>query len=131
MEQVAAAALPVIVGLILLAGYVKGLPLFDLFLSGAKEGLQTSLKLLPTLIGLIVAVTMLRASGLLELLCGLLGPAAEAMGVSPQLLPLAQLRPLSGSGASAYTFDLLKQFGPDSETGRIASVLTSSTETTF
>ena len=82
MEQVAAAALPVIVGLILLAGYVKGLPLFDLFLSGAKEGLQTSLKLLPTLIGLIVAVTMLRASGLLELLCGLLGPAAEAMGLS-------------------------------------------------
>ena len=131
MEQVAAAALPVIVGLILLAGYVKGLPLFDLFLSGAKEGLQTSLKLLPTLIGLIVAVTMLRASGLLELLCGLLGPAAEAMGVSPQLLPLALLRPVSGSGASAYTLDLLKQFGPDSETGRIASVLTSSTETTF
>ena len=128
MEQVAAAALPVIVGLILLAGYVKGLPLFDLFLSGAKEGLQTSLKLLPTLIGLIVAVTMLRASGLLELLCGLLGPA---MGVSPQLLPLALLRPVSGSGASAYTLDLLKQFGPDSETGRIASVLTSSTETTF
>ena len=124
MEQVAAAALPVIVGLILLAGYVKGLPLFDLFLSGAKEGLQTSLKLLPTLIGLIVAVTMLRASGLLELLCGLLGPAAEAMGVSPQLLPLALLRPVSGSGASAYTLDLLKQFGPDSETGRIASVLT-------
>ena len=120
-----------IVGLILLAGYVKGLPLFDLFLSGAKEGLQTSLKLLPTLIGLIVAVTMLRASGLLELLCGLLGPAAEAMGVSPQLLPLALLRPVSGSGASAYTLDLLKQFGPDSETGRIASVLTSSTETTF
>lgn len=131
MEQVAAAALPVIVGLILLAGYVKGLPLFDLFLSGAKEGLQTSLKLLPTLIGLIVAVTMLRASGLLELLCGLLSPAAEAIGVSPQLLPLALLRPVSGSGASAYTLDLLKQFGPDSETGRIASVLTSSTETTF
>ena len=131
MEQIAAAALPVIVGLILLAGYVKGLPLFELFLSGAKEGLETSLKLLPTLIGLIVAVTMLRASGLLELLCGLLAPAAEALDVSPELLPLALLRPISGSGASAYTLDLLHQFGPDSETGRIASVLASSTETTF
>lgn len=131
MEQVGAAALPVMVGLILLFGYARGVPVFDAFLTGAREGLRTSLKLLPTLVGLIVAVTMLRASGLLELLCALLGPAAAAVGVSPELLPLALLRPISGSGASAYTLDLLRQFGPDSETGRMASVLSSSTETTF
>lgn len=131
MAEVGAAALPVMVGLILLFGFVKGVAVFDVFLAGAKEGLQTSMKLLPTLVGLIIAVTMVRSSGLLEILCGLLHPAADWLGISPQLLPLALLRPISGSGASAYTLDLLKQFGPDSETGKIASVLSSSTETTF
>ena len=128
MAEVGAAALPVLVGLILLFGYVKGVPVFDTFLSGAKEGLRTSLKLLPTL---IVAVSMVRASGLLELLCVPLAPLAESLGVSPELLPLALLRPISGSGASAYTLDLLQRFGPDSPTGQMASVLSSSTETTF
>ena len=125
MAEVGAAALPVLVGLILLFGYVKGVPVFDTFLSGAKEGVRTSLKLLPTLVGLLVAVSMVRASGLLELLCAPLAP------LSPELLPLALLRPISGSGASAYTLDLLQRFGPDSPTGQMASVLSSSTETTF
>ncbi|MGI6255396.1 MAG: spore maturation protein [Acutalibacter sp.] len=131
MAQVGAAALPVMVGLILLFGFAKGVPVFDVFLTGAKDGLRTTLNLLPTLIGLIAAVTMLRASGLLDALCTLLQPVASAVGISPELLPLALLRPISGSGASAYTLDLFRQFGPDSETGRIASVLSSSTETTF
>ena len=91
MAQVGAAALPVMVALILCFGAVRGVPVFDTFLSGAKEGIRTSLK----------------------------------------LLPLALLRPISGSGASAYTLDLLQQFGPDSPTGKMASVLSSSTETTF
>lgn len=131
MAAVGAAALPVMVALILLSGFVKGVPLFDTFLEGAKEGLLASFKLLPTLIGLMTAVAMVRASGLLELVCNLLDPLATALGISPQLLPLALLRPISGSGASAYTLDLLNQFGPDSPTGKIASVLASSTETTF
>lgn len=131
MAQVGAAALPVMVGLILLFGYAKGIPVFDAFLAGAKEGIRTSLNLLPTLIGLIVAVTMLRASGLLEMLGTLLKPVAGMADISPELLPLALLRPISGSGASAYTLDLLGQFGPDSPTGKMASVLSSSTETTF
>ena len=131
MAQVGAAALPVMVGVILLFGFAKGVPVFDVFLTGAKEGLRTSLNLLPTLIGLIAAVTMVRASGLLEALCQALQPLAAAAGISPELLPLALLRPISGSGASAYTLDLFRQFGPDSETGRIASVLSASTETTF
>ena len=131
MEQVGAAVLPVLVGLLLLFGAAKAVPLWDTFLQGAKEGLRTSLELLPTLIGLVLAVSMVRASGLLELLCALLEPAARWAGVSPQLLPLALLRPISGSGASAYTLDLLQRFGPDSPTGQMASVLSSSTETTF
>lgn len=131
MSQVGAAALPVIVGAIVLFGFFRGLNVFDSFLRGAGEGLKASLKLLPTLVGLVVAVNMVRASGLLDLLCGLLSPVTEALGVSPQLVPLAVLRPISGSGASAYTLSLLRQFGPDSPVGKMASVLSSSTETTF
>ena len=131
MEQVGAAALPAIIGVILLFGFCRGVDVFDAFIAGAKEGIGTSLGILPTLIGLIIAVNMVRASGLLDALCGLAAPLAQAAGVSPEVLPLALLRPISGSGSSAYTLSLLKQFGPDSETGKIASVLASSTETTF
>ena len=86
------------------------------FLAGAKEGLHTSLKLLPTLIGLLTAVSMVRASGFWRSCAALAEPAAQAVGISPELLPLALLRPVSGSGASAYTLSLFQQFGPDSET---------------
>ena len=120
-----AAALPLFVGVIVVFGFLKNVDVFDAFLAGAKEGLHTSLKLLPTLIGLLTAVSMVRASGRLA------GPAAQAVGISPELLPLALLRPVSGSGASAYTLSLFQQFGPDSETGKIASVLSASTDTTF
>lgn len=126
-----AAALPLFVGAIVVFGFLKNVDVFDAFLAGAKEGLHTSLQLLPTLIGLLTAVSMVRASGLLEVLCRLAGPAAQAVGISPELLPLALLRPVSGSGASAYTLSLFQQFGPDSETGKIASVLSASTDTTF
>ena len=131
MEQIGAAALPVIIGVILLFGFFHGVDVFDAFVSGAKEGIHTTLGLLPTLIGLIVAVSMVRASGLLDALCALCEPLANAAGISTEVLPLALLRPVSGSGSSAYALSLLQQFGPDSETGRIASVLTASTETTF
>lgn len=131
MEQLGAAALPVILGVILVFGFFKDVDVFDSFVQGAKEGVSATLHLMPTLIGLILAVSMIRASGLLEMLCHLAGPLARAAGVDPELLPLALLRPVSGSGSSAYALDLLRLFGPDSETGKIASVLSSSTETTF
>ena len=131
MEQVGAAALPVIVGLIVLFGFFKGVDVFDSFLAGAKEGLHISMNLLPTLIGLIMAVTMVRASGLLDLLCALAEPLTQAVGVSPELAPLAVLRPISGSGAMVLFNDILATYGPDSFIGRVASVMEGSTETTF
>lgn len=131
MEQVGTAALPVLLCVILLAGFFRDVDVFDTFLLGAKEGIHTTLHILPTLIGLIMAVTMVRASGLLELLCTAAQPLAQAVGLDPHVLPLALLRPVSGSGASAYTLSLLQEFGPDSPTGKIASVLSASTETTF
>lgn len=131
MQQLGAAALPAILGAILLFGFFKNVDVFDSFVQGAKEGVTATIRLMPTLIGLILAVSMVRASGLLDLLCALMEPLAQAAHIDPELLPLALLRPVSGSGSSAYTLSLLQQFGPDSETGKIASVLASSTETTF
>lgn len=115
----------------MLFGFFKNVDVFDSFVQGAKEGVAATLRLMPTLIGLVLAVAMLRASGLLDMVCRLAQPLAQAAGIDPELLPLALLRPVSGSGASAYTLTLLQRFGPDSETGKIASVLASSTETTF
>lgn len=131
MARLGGASLPVILAVILLFGLWKKVPVFDAFLEGAREGLTATASLLPTLIGLILAVSMLRASGFLELLSSLLAPVTERLGLSSELVPLMLLRPVSGSGATAYAYSLLQQFGPDSETGRIASVLTASTETTF
>lgn len=126
-----ALAVPVLVCGILAYGYVKGVPVFQSFLTGAREGLSTGVRLLPTLVGLVLAVTVAQTSGLLELLCSLGEPLAQAFGVPKELLPLALLRPVSGSGASAYTAALFQQFGPDSQLGKMASVLSASTETTF
>ena len=131
MREVAAACMPALVGVILLFGFVRGVPVFDAFLEGAKEGLAASVKVLPTLVGLITAVSVARASGLLDLVCALARPLTDAVGLAPELAPLAALRPVSGGGASAYALSILERFGPDSETGKIASVLAASTETTF
>lgn len=131
MEQIGAAAMPVIAGVILLFGFIKNVDVFDTFLLGAREGIEATVKILPTLIGLIAAVSVVRASGLLEMLCTIARPLTDAVGVSPEIVPLAILRPISGSGSSAYTMSVLQKFGADSETGKIASVLSSSTETTF
>ncbi len=131
MEQVGAAALPAVIGGILVFAFLKGVDVFDTFLSGAGEGLHAAVRVLPTLIGLVLAVTMVERSGLLDLVCTLVSPGAKAVGVSPEIAPLALLRPITGSGSSAFSLSLLKRFGPDSETGKIASVLASSTETTF
>lgn len=131
MENLGESVLPVVICIILVFGFIKGIDVFDTFLKGAKEGVTQSIRILPTLIGLIMAVSMLRASGLLDMLCELFIPIADFANISPQILPLAILRPISGSGSTAYTMSLMETFGPDSETGRIASVLSSSTETTF
>lgn len=131
MEQVGAAAPPVLIGMILIFGFVRGVPVFDSFVSGAKDGLQSTLRVFPTLLGLILAVTMLRASGFLELMGKALAPALELIGISPELVPLALLRPVSGGGSTAYVVSLFQSLGPDSETGKIAAILSSSTETTF
>ena len=104
---------------------------YDLLISGAGEGLQLVVTILPTLIILMTAVTMLRSSGAMELLSGLLAPVFSFFGIPPETAMLVLIRPISGSAALAVGADLMAAYGPDSAIGRTAAVMLGSTETTF
>lgn len=123
--------LPCVIAGIFLWGMAKGVDTFACFLEGAKEGLRVAVSVTPALICLITAVSMFRASGGLDVLVWALSPAAKLLGIPPEVMPLALLRPVSGSGATAVFTDILARYGPDSYIGRVASVMQGSTETTF
>lgn len=131
MEAFSGYIIPVMIALIILFGFFKRVPCFDCFLEGAKQGLISTYKIAPSLIGLIVAVTMLKASGALDMLVHFIEPAAAFLGFPAEVMPLALLRPVSGSGSTAILNTILKDYGPDSLIGRCASVMAGSTETTF
>lgn len=126
-----AAFLPLLVFAVLLAAALRGVPAYSLFLQGAREGLKTALSVLPTLVGLMTAVAVLRSGGLLTALEGLLAPLLTPLGFPPQLLPLWLMRLVSSSGAASLALDIFARFGPDSFLGRAASVLLGCTETVF
>lgn len=104
---------------------------YNLLLDGAAEGLKLLLTLVPALVLLLCAVTMLRASGAMELLSNFLAPAFRFFGVPPETAMLVLVRPISGSAALAVGADLMAQYGVDSVVGRTAAVMLGSTETTF
>lgn len=122
---------PAVIAGILLYALLRGVKVFDVFVRGAREGLSASIKILPAMVALMTAVGMMHVSGALDLLTTALAPVARGLGLPPELLPLALLRPVSGSGAMVIFKDVLTRFGPDGTVGRIASVLMGSTETTF
>lgn len=123
--------MPCVIGFVLFFGLIKRVQVFDVFTKGAKDGIKLIYTIAPTLIGLIVSVTMLKESGALTLLCDLLKPATDAVGFPVELLPMSLLRPVSGGGSTALLNQVLKDYGPDSFLGRCASVIAGSTETTF
>ena len=104
---------------------------YDLLLTGAADGLKLLLSITPALIFLLTAVSMLRASGAVELLSSFLAPVFGFFGIPPETAILVFVRPLSGSAALAVGADLMVQYGPDSLIGRTAAVMLGSTETTF
>ena len=116
--------IPVTVLCIVVFGCLQRMDIYEVFLEGAKEGLQTVLDILPTLIGLMMAVEVMRAGGLLDILVRLIRPAAEAA-------PLSLVRLVSSSAATGLLTDLFAKYGPDSFLGRTASVMMSCTETVF
>ena len=131
MMNIGTYAVPVIVCFILVYGYLHGVRVFDVFLEGAKEGIQVSMSILPALIALVTAVGMFKASGGLDVLSYALAPVANLLGIPREVIPLVLLRPISGRGAMVIFTDIIKTYGPDSFVGRVASVMQGSTETTF
>lgn len=104
---------------------------YDRMLAGAADGLRLMLSLVPALILLLTAVHMLRASGAVELLSGILSPVFSFFGIPPETAMLVLIRPISGSAALAVGTELMQQYGVDSQIGRTAAVMLGSTETTF
>lgn len=123
--------IPSVVFLIIIHAISKGVDIFSEFLNGAKNGFIIILNITPSLIALIFAINMLKASGGLEVLCSLLSPVTGFLGIPEKLTPLAILSPISGSGSVGMYESILKDVGPDSFLGRCASVMMGSTETTF
>jgi spore maturation protein B len=123
--------IPAIMSVIIVYGLVKKVDIFECFITGAKEGLGTAVAILPALVALMTCVGMFKASGVLDVVTFSFAPLAGLLGIPKEIIPLAILRPISGSGALVIFNNLLGEFGPDSYIGRVASVLEGSSETTF
>lgn len=123
-------AMPLIILLIVIYGLFQKVKVFDLFLDGAKEGIQILISIFPTLIGLFVAIGALRSSGILDFIINLLSPVLDIFNFPTEIMPLALIRPISGSGSIAVATDIMKTYGVDSNIGLMSAVIMGSTETT-
>lgn len=131
INGVSVLAIPIIVLMIPLWGYYKKVKVYEAFTDGAKEGFQVAIKIIPYLVAILVAIGAFRVSGALDLLAKLLSPLTNLIGMPGELVPMAFMRPLSGSGALGIVSELVNTHGADSMIGRMASVMEGSTETTF
>ena len=124
-------AIPAFLITIPLYGTMKGIKVYESFVEGAKGGFQIAIRIIPYLVAILVAVGMLRGAGAIEMLSRFLDPGLRRIGFPVEILPLAIMRPLSGSGSMGIVTDLIKAHGPDSFIGRLAASAYGSTETTF
>lgn len=131
LDAISLYVIPFILVAIPLYGMAKKVNVYETFTEGAKEGFQTAVNIIPFLIGILVAIGAFRASGGMDLLTNLLSPITEAFGMPGEVVPLALMKPLSGGGASGLMNDLFTTYGPDSLIGRMASIMSGSTETTL
>ena len=131
MDKIGVFSVPIIIFIIVFIGILRNQKVFSQFCSGAKEGLKTVLSIAPTLIGLVTAVSMFKASGALDMLMSFIRPITEFLSIPTEIMPIVLLRPVSGSGTLSMLDITLKDFGPDSFIGRVACVLCASTDTTF
>jgi spore maturation protein B len=112
-------------------GFLKGVKVFESFVNGAKEGFQVAVRIIPYLVGILVAVGMFRSSGAMEIISSHLPNALAAIGLSPEIITLVVMRPLSGSGSLGILGEILRAYGPDSYQAKLGSVILGSTETTL
>lgn len=123
-------AMPLMIMIIVLYGVIERKKVFDIFLDGAKEGIGVVFNIFPTLVGLFVAIGTLRSSGIIDLIVNFFTPIFNFVNFPTEILPLALIRPISGSSSIAVATDIMKNFGVDSKIGLMASVIMGSTETT-
>lgn len=123
--------IPLLIGFILLYGTFKQVPTYETFVEGGKEGIKIAVSIIPFLVGMLVAISIFRASGALEAIMNWFRPFMKMIGVPAEIVPLLLIRPISGTAALGMTSDLIAVYGPDSFIGRLASVLQGSTDTTF
>lgn len=124
-------AIPVMMTTILIHGLIKGVKLYDAFTEGAQEGFKTAVRIMPYLIAIFLAVNILRKSGGMDYIIRVFLPITRPLGIPSEILPLAFIRPFSGSGSLAVLKDIITTYGPDSLIGRVASTMMGSAETIF
>ncbi len=131
MKSISNFAIPFLLFIIVLVGFIKKVKVYEVFVNGAKEGFDVAIRIIPYLVAILVAIGMFRASGAMDWLVALISPATDLIGMPAETLPVALMRPLSGSGSLGIVTELINTHGPDSFIGRLASTLFGSTETTF
>ena len=131
LDAISLWAIPVMLVGIPLVGLLRKVKVYDVFIEGATEGFDVAVRIIPFLVGILVAIGMFRGSGAMDLLVAALRPVATTTGFPAELVPLAVLRSLTGSGSLAFATDLIKTHGPDSVIGRMAATMYGSSETTF
>ena len=124
-------ALPFFILLVLTVGIIKKVPVYEEFTHGAKDGFKVAINIIPYLVAIIVAISMLRASGAIEMLAGVLAPILKSCHIPADVLPLTIVRSLSGSAALGGFSDIANNLGPDSYATKLAAIMVGSSETTF
>lgn len=123
--------IPLLLAFVLAYGTYKRVPTYEVFVDGAKEGFGMAVSIIPYLVGMLVAISVFRASGAMDFFIGMTQPVLQRIGVPPEIVPLAFIRPISGTGALGMTSDLIATYGADSFIGRLASTMQGSTDTTL
>lgn len=131
INVISVVAIPLFLLVFLGWGLFKKVKVYEVFVEGAKDGFNTAVKIIPYLVAMLLAIGIFRASGAMEVVVTLLSPVTNLIGMPADVLPLALLRPLSGSGSMGLMTELMKVNGPDSFIGVLASTMYGSTETTF
>ena len=131
INYISSAAIPIIMVLIIIYGLIEKNKVYDTFIDGAKEGMEIVVKLFPTLLGIFVAVGVLRSSGVLDFIIKIISPITNILNIPGEIMPLAIVRPISGSASTAVATDIISMCVVDSKIGLIASTLMGSTETTL
>ncbi|MDE3057822.1 MAG: spore maturation protein [Bacteroidota bacterium] len=128
---ISVAAIPVLIVVFLGWGFFKKVKVYEVFVEGAKDGFTVAVKIIPYLVAMLVAIGIFRASGAMDVVTTVLAPVTNLIGMPAEALPMALLRPLSGSGSLGLMTEIMKVHGPDSFIGVLVSTMYGSSETTF